>query len=62
MEFLGDAFFTEVYRAGWHGTDVAVKKLRSTGARVGRLMEMRVNKLRGLVLWIIYGLSMDIYG
>lgn len=30
-ELLGTGSTAEVYRAGWHGTDVAVKKLRSTG-------------------------------
>lgn len=30
-ELLGTGSTAEVYRAGWHGTDVAVKKLRSSG-------------------------------
>ena len=30
-ELLGTGSTAEVYRAAWHGTDVAVKKLRSTG-------------------------------
>lgn len=30
-ELLGTGSTAEVYRAGWHGTDVAVKKLRSQG-------------------------------
>lgn len=31
-ELLGTGSTAEVYRAAWHGTDVAVKKLRSKGA------------------------------
>ena len=62
----------EVYRAAWHGTDVAVKKLRSTGSGAGFGRVSLVGPLVfffggvlyiflcfGMFLWWGFGLLLD---
>eukprot|EP00930_Biecheleria_cincta_P025918 TRINITY_DN18371_c0_g1_i1.p1 TRINITY_DN18371_c0_g1~~TRINITY_DN18371_c0_g1_i1.p1 ORF type:complete len:989 (+),score=138.70 TRINITY_DN18371_c0_g1_i1:124-3090(+) len=55
-ELLGTGSTAEVYRAGWHGTDVAVKKLRSSGCAFQATWQSIV-AFKAVQDWLLQGVA-----